>query len=225
MADDAGGDRKGGGDVEGVLEAVEGDPDDGVPFGEGLVGEAVLLIAEHESEGRGEGEVEDRGRVGIGLEGDQGPGEVVEEGILFTYDLVVGPHRGLLHFGVVDEGGRLCEADFAQPEGFYGAQNAADIEGGAEAVEVDGDGEGRDAGGFVGLVQGGREEVVLLPGDAGLPQMVVVPVGEGGKVALIQPGKFRPDLHTAVEREMAGVPLFVEVAQEPRYFFVAHPLR
>ena len=72
-----------------------------------------------------------------------------------------GAHGGSLHFFLIDKGGFLRAMDLADAERFCGADNASDIVGGANAIEVDGD-VGKGALGYSVARADHREKVVFF---------------------------------------------------------------
>lgn len=223
-ADFGGGDGKGAGDVQGVLGAEEGDFEDQVGLGEGFVGDAVLFVAEDEGEGGGKEVVGQREGVVAGVEGDEGAGEVGEGSSLETGDEGGCAHGGAGHFFVVEVGGFVGEVDGSNAEGFGGAEDAADVIGGADVVEVDGNGEIVVCGGMVAGAKAG-EKIVLFETPAGFCEMPVIAVGDFFEIGGVKGMEFHPGGPLFITGPFGGglaaEERFVEGAEEIGAEFVA----
>jgi len=176
-ADFGGGDGEGAGDVEGVFGAEEGDFEDVVGCRERLGGDAVFFIAEDEGESGGKEEFGDGNGVVAGVEGDEGAGQGSERDVLETGDEACCAHSGVLDFFVIDEGCFFREINFAGAKSFRGPEDASDIVGGADIVEIDGNVAEIAFGNMISCPNVG-EEVVFFQRKTCLAEVPMISVGE-----------------------------------------------
>ena len=112
-----------------------------------------------------------------GVEDEDGAGEVAQLRVADAGDDLCGAHGGADHLFIVDVGGAAGEVDGADAERFVSAEDAADVVGGADLVEVDADGAEAGARFAVAGAEAG-EEVVLFKGEPCLIEMPMHAVGD-----------------------------------------------